>query len=553
MLWYVTDSAPTEIPGGIEHFYWLVGSPDLDGGLQDTAKTSAPWWHSGQGSAVSLPLNSITSNAEGPKTINPTASMTVPAAPSSPPPGREYTGVYRTQMDMTSIGNITYGTNSDWGVSAIHLGTSAGDPYTIQTFYPYGQEIFNEGKTLLEQASYPDTFNVNEHVTRVYIEESGTPGSDMAGETIWFQVDAEAYDSSETGNVSVTTSIQVHAMWQDAEYDYSDVGDWSSLQSSTDAVSKENDNGTLRGTNVYVNGSPTDDWRLTRSWFWFESLGAFTFDLDTRLLQDADLRIFSQGDDEFNSEYTLDVVVQEGTQVGSGGILALADFDAFSGPSFGTKQWQFWAAGNENPENILSLNTAGKSFISTQMAADTDLKLCIRDYRNDYQNVELITYNSNMLVGMWYATSTTYPPRMKMTYSKLADWGDYTDDSFWQANTTETWVTDHWNSADYDGGEGLDYRVHLLVFSGGEGPYWEDGYLPAGKMKVTSDVSTTMDIELLDAAGNHLADVSGVSSEDIIDLEWWATGTNGEIAEIIIYNNIATEAFDVTAIEFLEI
>lgn len=227
----------------------------------------------------------------------------------------------------------------------------------------------------------------------------------------------------------------------------------------------------------------------------------FEFDLSNfsatgRTIQSVALDLAGHGYEEST------VQVQQSTFTGT---VVAEDFNAFTGPMFldTPKTWSLWDGG-QVARNVMPFNTAGQTYVTTNFGSS--VKLCTREAAHDVANVQP---TGNNRCGAYYSEAGRdgFPyiktPRLVITYLKVEEWTEYTDNTKWATN----------NGATYNGTAWVPGGSDISLSPIGS---WATGYKPY-KIRLTFSGAATVWVQLWNTDRyNKLINRNVTSGEEII-------------------------------------
>jgi len=518
----------------IEHIYQLLSDRVNEGSVTSKFETIHYEWHDG-GPIETMGTYTNTSNGVGRVQSN-SPELTIPAGPSGvAPAGWIYEDYYRTVMDATA--NIEHNggaDNRDWSWSTVYVVDSPNiiwSPLWDDTHYTsVSSGIEHTGITITEytENTVVKTRSVTDRITRYYeeIDDENYDGYDAEGETFHFWHDDWATNYG-PGRVC-SSSMTVHSLYQERRSYNDNIGDWDDVLAATEGY--EVDTGYGDAVRSRVDTATWTTWQKTRVFYSFQPRSDLT-SFDDRTITSMDLRIDSAG-----TGTPEPLVLQEGTQVGSGGTLVTDDFNNFTGGLLSTVI-SGWTNGDYN---TITLNSGGSTFVENNIVGQSDIKFCFRDYNTDYLggSVGTPSYDANMYFGANSVLARN--PKLFIRYMKVPEWTDHTFD--W-SSITGSYSNGKWHSA-----VSGPYSTIYLDVSGS----WATGYRPVA-VRFTFGGVATMDVAQITEEYDEyeIIDEADYVSETIVLPNWQRNDTDGDIGKLY-FRTPNSETFWISKIEFLE-
>lgn len=428
-----------------------------------------------------------------------------------------YQGTNRYRVKVTSREECW----QSGGSSPLHKSTAYGQlvtyadafydqiSYEDRNGFPWNSYWFSEWNV-----SWPDTIAYDETITRYF---DGENWNNFDGKGMQFTLRVSTDGPGRWSFLGFT----LIGLWNQEEYNAGGDG-WDGAHDDTTA------------DNVYT---PTRSQVAMSSNYY----GGSTMQIMRSFLK-FDTTPVSSGNRWFDSAYIelypynyadADVIVVQGTQ--SDGDPVANDYDNFTAIPVisGAIDWQLGS------KISTRLNAIGEAEVEAGLSSPTEIKYCLRQYDNDYLDVE--PEAGYFRCGMYFhgytpGVATNFSPCLKITYTKVPVWVDRTDTSYW----TPTFGS--WNGSGWDSGI-IDYIWIAVNGTWAQGERW------AG-VRFTYTGGTLDNAQATDQTTQIFTNETILSGE-VFTIPWLRpeNESNGNLQTLILQ---ADAAWTLTKIEFLE-
>lgn len=488
----------------ISHVTYLFS--EKDGYLTKDEDVNYTWWQPGP--ARTMAAFSVTSNGAGDLWANsPKTYMPEDLTGGWYDPYR--TGTYRTKLVTRGRCIGTGGLGGEHAISDVNVVTDQVDPFNTETTYVW-KTVTLENTIIHADEVAPVDYDVDETHTRYY------DGKYSTSKFIQFKVNSLGPPPSRY----CFTSIQITAFQLEELCDNGEYG-WDGAHDATNAEYRYT---TEQRTNyAMVAANYTTFFAICRAFIQFDPTSIVG---GGRTITDAQLQLSGYSTAE------ADVIIHEGTQVCDAAGPLLADFDAYTGdPVADVVDWT-------TSRHYIDLNSTGMSHVISKVAAGDPIKYCLRQYDHDYLDVEPTPVYHRC--GLQFSEKPPDPeavlaPTLKVTYTKVPEWTDRLDTSYW------TPVTGSWNGSAWVSAPGT--QIWLTVNG-----TWADNERWSA-IKITYTGTPQIDLALIDVT--YIYD-QPYWSGDILYIPWRERASQSfyDLGTIIM---TSFSSFTVTGIDFLEI